>query len=129
MANNSHFFHAEAHALTGRLNLPFEQEIKKQAFVKLEGEAQQLLSEGDATKRIKDEKEPENYFSQHAKNFRLEGLISYSAAHTQVSGHRSKKHEDAFVTLATAVVEDLNVLNVVTADRVVAQTSTEHLRV
>ncbi len=114
---NSHYFHAEAHALTGRLELPFNQEIKKQAFVKLEG---RLADLPDA------ERVQRNYFSQHAKNFRLEGIISYAAAHTQVSGHASKKHAGASVTLATSVVEDLNVLNVVTADRVVAQISTTH---
>jgi hypothetical protein len=119
MANNgtSHYFHAEAHALAGNLSLPFEQNIKKQAFVKLEGHLAEL-SDAERAQR--------NYFSQHGKNFRLEGIISYASAHTQVSGHRSNKHDDASVTLATAVVEDLNVLNVVTADRVVAQISTTH---
>lgn len=122
----SHYFHAEAHALTGKLILPFEEQIKKQAFVKLEGDSQKLLLEGEEQKRLKDKKAQENYLSQHSKNFRLENIISYSAAHTQVSGHRSKKNPEAFVTLATSVVENLNVLNVVTADRVVAQISTTH---
>ncbi|MGA9683490.1 MAG: hypothetical protein WBQ74_16895 [Candidatus Sulfotelmatobacter sp.] len=119
MADNvkSHYFHAEAHALAGKLVLPFKEEIKKQAFVKLEGRLADLSDE---------ERAQRNYFSQHAKNFRLEGIISYAAAHTQVSGHASEKHKGASVTLATSVVEDLNVLNVVTADRVVAQISTTH---
>jgi hypothetical protein len=116
-ATTPHYFHAEAHALTGHLNLPFKEQIKKQAFVKLEGQLEGL---SDA------EKAQRGYFSQHAKNFRLEGIISYAAAHTQVSGHQSSKHPGASVTLATSVVEDLNVLNVVTADRVVAQVSTTH---
>jgi hypothetical protein len=114
----SHYFHAEAHALTGKLKLPFPQEIKKQAFVKLEGPFADLPEEVRAQR---------SYFSQHAKNYRLEGIISYSGAHTQVSGHASDKHDGASVTLATSVVEDLNVLNVVTADRVVAQISTTHI--
>jgi hypothetical protein len=114
----SHYFHAEAHALTGKLKLPFPQEIKKQAFVKLEGQLADLPEEVRAQR---------SYFSQHAKNYRLEGIISYSGAHTQVSGHVSDKHDGASVTLATSVVEDLNVLNVVTADRVVAQISTTHI--
>lgn len=119
MANSvsSHYFHAEAHALFGKLKLPFEEGIKKQAFVKLEGNLANLPEE---------ERAQRNYFSQHAKNFRLEGIFSYSAAHTQVSGHESEKHRGASVTLATSMVEDLNVLNVVTADRVVAQISTTH---
>jgi hypothetical protein len=114
---NSHYFHAEAHALKGMLFLPFEEQIKQQAFVKLEGYLADLSDE---------ERAQRNYFSQHAKNFRLEGIISYTAAHTQVAGHHSKKHPGASVTLSTSVVEDLNVLNVVTADRVVAQVSTTH---
>jgi hypothetical protein len=113
----SHYFHAEAHALAGQLVLPFKEEIKKQAFVKLEGELERLSEE---------ERAQRNYFSQHAKNFRLESIISYAAAHTQVSGHVSKKHSKASVTLATSEVIDLNVLNVITADRVVAQISTTH---
>jgi hypothetical protein len=121
----SHYFHAEAHALSGKLQLPFEQQIKKQAFVKLEGESEKLLLEGDQ-RPLSEKKAQENYLSQHAKPFRLENIISYSAAHTQVSGHRSKKDPRAFVTLATSSVENLNVLNVVTADRVVAQISTTH---
>lgn len=124
--NNPHYFHAEAQALTGKLILPFEEHIKEQAFVKLEGEREKLLLEGDS-EELKTKKAQRNYRSQHAKEYRLEGIISYSAAHTQVSGHRSKKHPDRFVTLATSVVENLNVLNVVTADRVVAQISTTHL--
>ncbi len=115
--DNSHYFHAEAHALAGQLVLPFKEEIKKQAFVKLEGQLEGLSDE---------ERAQRNYYSQHAKNFRLEGIISYAAAHTQVAGHVSKKHAGASVTLATSEVVDLNVLNVITADRVVAQISTTH---
>jgi hypothetical protein len=120
MANNrtSHYFHAEAHALAGTLKLPFVQDIKKQAFVKLEGQLGDLPEE---------ERAQRNYFSQHAKNFRLEGIVSYAGAHTQVAGHSSDKHAGASVTLATSMVEDLNVLNVVTADRVVAQICTTHI--
>ena len=114
----SHYFHAEAHALTGKLKLPFAQDIKKQAFVKLEGQLADLPD---------DVRVQRNYFSQHAKSFRLEGIISYSSAHTQVAGHASDKHPGGSVTLSTSVVENLNVLNVVTADRVVAQISTTHI--
>jgi hypothetical protein len=114
MADNGypHYFHAEAHALKGILDRPFDQEIKPQSFVKLE--------------KLETEEEKADYLSQHSKNYRLEGIISYSSAHTQVSGHKSKKHPGASVTLATSQVDNLNVLNVVTADRVVAQVSTTH---
>lgn len=143
MANNvaadkltSYYFHAEAHALSGKLNKPFEEQIKEQALVKLVGHSRNLLLESESKepqgkefeelKKVRERKAERNYLSQHSKNFRLESIISYSAAHTQVSGHRSKKDPDDFVTLATSSVENLNVLNVVTADRVVAQISTTH---
>ena len=80
-SDKEHYFHAEARALQGRLNLPFEQEIKQQAFVKLEGKLAELTEE---------KRRQRNYFSQHAKNFRLEGIVSYSAAHTQVSDIRAR---------------------------------------
>ena len=138
MANNEipyyFHFHAEAHALSGKLNKPFEEQIKKQAFVKLQGNSPDLLIESkserladiEESKKLREKRAQENYLSQHSKNYRLESIISYSAAHTQVAGHRSKKDTDAFVTTATSSVENLNVLNVVTADRVVAQISTTH---
>jgi len=109
MANNNwtHTYHAEAHALSGSLRLPVEQEIKPQAFA-----------------QFHDDKD--GYFSEQAKPYRLEGIISFQSAYTQASGHRSKKPGHGFVTLATAAVEKLNVLEIVTADRVVAQISTEH---
>jgi len=117
MANDKpHYFHAEAHALKGNVKFPVDAEVRPQAYVKLAGTLEEL-SNGEGKR---------NYFSQHAKNYRLEGIFSYTAAHTQVSGHESTKHPGASVTLATSVVENLNILNVVTADRVVAQISTTH---
>jgi hypothetical protein len=101
-----HLYHAEATALVGDLQLPLVQEIKPQAYAKL----------------------PEigGYLSQRAANYRLEGVISFQSAYTQVAGNPGKKIGHGPSTLSTAVVEGLNVLDVVTADRVVAQVSTEH---
>jgi hypothetical protein len=112
MANDEayvHYYHAEAHALHGYLYVPLRAEIKPQAFV-----------------RVQSERPDPEYLSQHSKNFRLEDVISYAAAHTQVSASKSRKPGGGFITLATSVVEDLNVMHVVTADRVVAQIATEH---
>lgn len=101
-----HVYHAEAGVLHARLQLPLRQEIRPQAFTKL----------------------PEHggYLSQHAKDFRLEGVLSFRSAYTQVAGNPDVKEGHGWSTVATSVVEDLNVLDVVTADRVVAQVSTEH---
>jgi hypothetical protein len=100
-----HTFHAKAWVLDAQLQRPLQTEVRPQAFVK-------LCEEG-------------GYFSERAENFRLEGIISFRSAYTQVAGTRSPK-TGGWVTLATSVVEGLNVLDVVTADRVVAQVSTEH---
>jgi len=71
---------------------------------------------------------PDNggYFSERAEKFRFEGVISFGSAYTQAAGYVSDKPDGGWVTLVTAVVEKLNVLDVVTADRVVAQISVEH---
>jgi len=103
-----HRFHAEALALEGHIKLPIRQPIERQAHAKI--------------------RETGGYESQQGKSFRVEGILSYTSAHTQVSGHEEEKHGRPWVTLSTAVVTHLNVLNVVTADRIVAQISTEHPR-
>lgn len=101
-----HQFHAEASVLNARLQRPLQQDVKPQAFVKLPEEG--------------------GYLSERAKDYRLEGVISFRSAYTQVAGNQSPKPGHGWVTLATSVVEGLNVLDIVTADRVVAQISTEH---
>jgi hypothetical protein len=127
MANEVyHYFNAQAYALSAQLQTPFEAQIPPQAYAKLEGDSRKILPEGEETKKPREKKPPENYFSEHYENYRHETIFSFSAAHTQVSGHKSRKHKEAFVTLATSEVQNLNVLNVITADRVVAQISTTH---
>jgi len=101
-----HTFHAQAGVLHGRLQLPLVQEIKPQAFTK-------LLERG-------------GYLSQHSHNYQLEGIASYRTAYTQVAGNLELKDGHGWATVATSVIEHLNVLDVVTADRVVAQISTEY---
>jgi hypothetical protein len=100
-----HLYHADAYVLKAELKQPVSTDIKPQAFIKL----------------------PENggYDFQELPPFRLKGILSYRYGYTQVAGHPSSKGH-GFTTLATSVVEDLNVLDVVTADRVVGQISTEH---
>jgi len=106
MAERNHRYHAEAGAIHGTLVLPVAQLIEPQAHAKVEPIG--------------------GYESQNGKPFRIEGIVSYATAHTQVAGHTDDKPTRGFKTLSTAVLEDLNILNVVTADRVVAQVSTEH---
>lgn len=102
----NHTFHAEATALHGRLQRPLDQIVPPQAYIKL--------------------KEHGGYQSLDSDRYRLEGLISFSNAYTQVTGNVELKPGHGWATLATSVIENLNILEVVTADRVVAQVATEH---
>jgi hypothetical protein len=101
-----HTFHAQAGVLHGRLQLPLVQEIKPQAFTRLQ--------------------ERGGYLSQHAHNYQLEGIASYRTAYTQVAGNPELDSDHGWTTVATSVVEHLNVLDVLTADRVVAQIKTDY---
>src|SRR3984957_5381447 len=58
------------------------------------------------------------HFFQRAERYSLEGLISFRSGYSHVSGNRSLKNH-GWVTLATSVLEGLNDLDVVTADRMV----------
>lgn len=100
-----HEYNAEADLLSADLIQPLKETIRPRARVK-------LLKGG-------------HYRFKKADPFRFEGIISYESGYTQVAGHPSSK-SDGFATLVTSVVEGLNVLDVVTADRVVAQISTVH---
>jgi len=102
----THSYHAEASVLEGQLALPLVQKIHPQAYAKLPEEG--------------------GYLSQRAEDYRLESVMSYSSAYTQVAGNRDVKPGRGWATLTTSVVEGLNILDVLTADRVVCQISTEH---
>lgn len=106
MAPRVHTYHAEARALSATINQPLQAEVRPQAYVK--------IPDGGG------------YLSERAEDFRLESVISFESAYTQVAGNPSDKPNGGWVTLATSVVEGLNVLDVVTADRVVAQLSADH---
>ncbi len=106
VVERTHHFHAEASVLSGALQLPVKQDIQLQAFAKLP--------------------ETGGYLAQQAGPYRLENVLSFKSAKTQVAGNREVKPGHGWSTLVTSVVEGLNVLDVITADRVVGQISTEH---
>lgn len=101
-----HLYHAEASALSGRLRLPFDLEIEQPATVELP--------------------EKGGYLTQRGLDYRLGSAISYKHAYTHVAGNKETKPEHGWNTLATSVIEGFNVLEVVTADRIVAQIGTDH---
>jgi len=97
-----HTFQADANALGGQLLEPLRKAIPPQAPVSLPAVG------GFATAR--------------SGAFNLDEVISISSAYTLVTG-REVAGEGAHATLVTAVVEDFNLLEVVTAKRIVAQIS------
>jgi hypothetical protein len=109
-----HVYHAEAHVLSGNLKHPVEQPIEHKARVVLE----KTREAGHVTEFVKETS--------------LEGLISFKAGYTHASGSKIEKKDlwgndhSGWVTLSTSVLEGLNVFEVITADRLVAQVSTEH---
>lgn len=101
-----HEYHAEAAIFEGNLILPFAQKIGSHTYSKLNKEG--------------------GYVNQHSQNIRLGGAISFKSAHTHVAGNLSDKPEHGWNTLATAVIEGLNIMEVITIDRLVAQIATDH---
>jgi hypothetical protein len=110
-----HLFHAEAHILSGTLEHPLKQELEKYGHATL-----------NHTRR-------ESHVTHAVGETNIEGLISFKSGHTRVVGTQIKEKADIFgrdhagwVTLSSAAIEKYNVVDTVTADRVVAQVSTEH---
>lgn len=100
-----YLYNADAFVLKADLKQPVTSEIPPQGFVALPQEG--------------------GYQYQELGPFKLKGVLSYSSGYTQVAGHPSSKGH-GFTTLATSVIENINVLDVLTADRVVAQISTDN---
>ena len=92
-----HEYYAKAEALSGDITLPLLQEVKPPTYVKLN--------------------ERGGYHSQHVDNYRLGGIVSFRSAYTQVGGNPDTKADHGWNTLTTSVIEGLNVLDIVTADR------------
>jgi hypothetical protein len=110
-----HVFHAGAHILSGDLEHPIKQPIEHYGNVVIE-----------KTRR-------EGLFTESVGETSVEGLISFKAGHTRVIGSQLVHKKDIFgndhsgwITQSTSVLEGLNVGDVITADRLVAQISTEH---
>ena len=99
-----HTYNADAFAFSANFQAPIQKVIEEQAHV-------ELLPTG-------------GYDYKLAEPKRIEGIVSHGGGYAQVAGHPNSN--GGATTLATAVVVDLNILDVLTADRVVAQITTEH---
>jgi len=103
---SSHDYHAEAHVLSGTLQRPIEQKIEPHAPTEIHGRRS-----GHLTRIVQD--------------VSIEGLIAFERGSSRVSGAKSLKH-NGWVTLSTSIIEGFNVFEVITADRIVSQVSTDH---
>jgi hypothetical protein len=102
----SHEYHAEADVLSGDLQRPIEHKIEPYAHTSLKGRRS-------------------GHHHRFSEQVSIDGLISFKTGHTRVSGSKSAKH-DGWITLSTSVIESFNVFEVITADRIVSQVSTDH---
>jgi hypothetical protein len=96
-------FHALGNAFSGTFDRPFDHVIPAQAATSLPSIG------GHAAARV--------------ENFRAHHFASFKAGHTHVSG--SWMDEKTVVTAANATLEGLNILEFITADRVVARLTSE----
>jgi hypothetical protein len=104
---SSHEYHADAHVLSGHLMRPVEQKIEQHAPVSLKGRRS-------------------GHLTRSTEDVSIEGLVTFERGHTRVSGSKSMKPGHGWVTLSTSIIEGLNVFEIITADRMVSQVSTEH---
>jgi hypothetical protein len=63
--------------------------------------------------------------SDHAEDFQIDGPVSFRAAHVEVGGSYDECHQ-AHTSFASAVVEGLNIHNIITADKVVSRLSIKY---
>lgn len=103
--DKTYFYSANGSGVGGQIQRPFNQIIPVQAASSLP------ITGGCGSSRVED--------------FRFEEILSFKAAYTHVCGSRNEK-DGSFTTLVSATVEGLNILEVVTADRVVARLSLLH---
>ena len=104
-AKKTFYFHADANSLGGFIDKPFQKAIPPQAAISLPPVGGHATARTDA--------------------FNFEEIISCRSAYTKVSG-RLVAEDGPGSALVTSVVEGLNILEVVKAERIVAQIAVEH---
>jgi hypothetical protein len=98
--HSQYVYNASAYGLAGEIERPFRHTIPTQAAAVL------AASGGRGHQRV--------------ENFHLDGIVSFKAAYAEVGGSFDECH-NRHTSYACSVVEGLNVLDVVTADRVVSR--------
>jgi hypothetical protein len=100
------YFHAEGHALSGQFRRPVQRVIEAQASTSLP------TIGGTARNRV--------------ENFSADHLATFKVGHTHASG--SQQDAETYTTHVTSTIEDLNILDVITADRIVSHLTSQHKR-
>jgi hypothetical protein len=104
-AKKVHYFHADASSLGGFVEKPFQKHIPPQALASLPAVGGHVTTQSEAL------------------NF--EGIISCRSSYTRVSGRHIEEDGSAAVSV-TSVIEGLNILEIVKAERIVAQLHAEY---
>jgi hypothetical protein len=102
----THTFHGHAQVLSSDAGHPLSHNLENQGLIRLPEEG--------------------GFRSQFLDSYRSDDGVSFKSAYMHVAGARSSKAGYGWVTLATAVVTGLNIHDMVMADLVFAQVSTEH---
>lgn len=97
-------FHAHGHAFSGEFRHPLWSIIPAQASATLP------TIGGHAIARV--------------ENFHYQDFVCFKSAHTNISGKR--RRDERFVTHASTVVTGLNILGIVTADRIISRLTSVH---
>jgi hypothetical protein len=100
-------YHASAHAFSGSFTRPFNETIDVQAASSLP------IIGGHGNSRVED--------------FRFREFISFRKGYTHVSGAPHTEDNGTHNTLVTSTIEGLNIMDIVTADRIVARLYSRHL--
>jgi hypothetical protein len=100
-----HYYHANASAWGGRLDFPIDVTLPVLAPTSLPSVGGYLQAQHDG--------------------FRVDGMISIERAYTEVSGARNPE-DGSFHTRVIAAIEGVNIANVLFADRIAMQLTTNH---
>ncbi|MFZ3214815.1 MAG: choice-of-anchor P family protein [Candidatus Acidiferrales bacterium] len=100
----TYLYNAQAYGFSGAINRPFGHDTDVHAGTSVP------TSGGFETAR--------------AENFSLQGVASYKAAYSLVTGNKNEK-DGSYNALATATLEGLNILDMVTADRIVSRVASK----
>jgi hypothetical protein len=101
------YYHADANPIGGTIDRPFSGFVPSHASVSLP-----LVG---------------GFIKKQRKGRKWKDIISYTSESTHVSGSKQDEPEGGpWTTQVSATIEDLNILEIVTADKVVAQLSVSH---